>query len=199
MSELAEIVDQQSSKYNVLFRQGANLAEGRVNLDGNALGDPGFFERRRLRKALGFFALAAQIEPPYGAASLFAAKIEERLGNSAECVRWLRKAQVTAPGNVIVAIELGGALSRHGLHVEAIEVLSNAAQLFADDPRVHCNLGVSLLLAGDTRGSIAAFERLVSLEPGVETNLRLLRFAVEVAEGRTPGPRSEEEIARGLS
>lgn len=187
----------ESSTYKSLFDDAAKLIEGRVNLDGRALPQPGFFEKRRLLKALQLLEKAAAVEPPYGAASLFAGKVHERLGNYEECVRWLRKAQTMAPDNVIVAIELGGALSKQGRHSEAIVVLTEAAKAHSSDPRVQSNLAVSLLLAGDLERSVATFKHLTELEPSEPMNKRLLNFAIEVHEGRKARPTTEAEIIRG--
>ncbi len=182
----------------MMFQKGSRLVEDRINIDGRALPKPGFFERRRLTKALGFFEQAARVEPPFGAASFLAAKAEERLGHPQECLRWLRTAQAKAPGNVIVSIELGAALSRQGLHSEAARVLSKAAELNPDDPRVHCNLGLALLMSGASGGAASAFERAVALEPDHPMNAKLLELAVEVREGRKAAPASEADILRSL-
>ncbi len=187
-----------TTPYKSLFDEGMKLVEGRVNLDGCALPEPSFFERRRLLKGVRLLEQAAIHEPPYGAASLFAAKVYERLGQNDESLRWMRKAQLVAPDNIIVAIELGGALSRQGLHAEAISVLTAAAQLDPSDPRVHSNLGVSLLLSGDPERAIDAFKTLTALEPNEQMNKRLLNLAVAVHEGRKPKPANEAEIIRGL-
>ncbi len=187
-----------SSEYDVAFRKGSQLADGLLSLDGQALPKPGFLERRRLAKALGFFTEAARVEPPFGAASLMAAKVEERLGHPEESLRWLRTAHVKAPGNVIVAIELGAALSRQGLHREAVPVLSQAAELNPDDPRVHCNLGLAQLMSGGHAAAVAAFERTVALEPDRSVNAKLLKLAVDVREGRKTAPTSEADIRQSL-
>ena len=174
------------------------LVDGRVNLDGCALPEPGFFEKRRLLKGVRLLEQAAVVEPPYGAASLFAAKVYERLGRNKESLRWMRKAQSVAPDNMIVALELGGVLSKLGLHTEAVAVLTEAAKQNPHDPRVHSNLGVSLLLSGDAKASVAAFSTLVALEPNQQTNIRLLNLAVAVHEGRESQPMSEAQIIRSL-
>jgi Flp pilus assembly protein TadD len=188
----------EKGNYESLFQAGSKLIKDRVDLDGCFLPKPGFFERRRLLTALRLLEQAAEVEPPYGAASFFAAKVEERLGHGRENLRWLRRAQTVAPENLIVSIELGAALSRQGLHSEAVDVLSSAARQNPNEPRVQSNLGLSLLMSGDAQGAIRAFERLVALEPGQQTNERLLNLAAEVLGGRKPQPRSEAEIIRSL-
>ena len=184
--------------YKSLFDSAMKLISGRISLDGKPLSRPGFFERRRLNSGLELLRQAAEIEPEYGAASLMAAKVEERLGRSEERLKWLRRAAITAPGNTIVAIELGGALSQLGHHAEAVSVLSAAATVSPEDPRVQSNLGVALLLAGSVADSISAFERLQALEPGHGVNERLLMLAQKVCAGRQAKPNSEAELIASL-
>lgn len=186
------------TQYDIAFQEGIGLVGDRINLDGRVLPSPGFFERRRLVRALGFFEQAARVEPPFGAASFMAAKVEERLGHPEESLRWLRIAFTQAPGNVAVAVELGAALSRQGLHREAAEVLSKSAELNPEDPRIRCNLGLALLMSGASGGAVSAFERAVALEPNYPVNARLLKLAVEVREGRKPAPKTEADIILSL-
>lgn len=184
--------------YKSLFDAATKLIQGRISLDGRSLSRPGFFERRRLNKGLELLRQAAEAEPDYGAASLMAAKVEERLGHSEERLKWLRKASVTAPGNTIVAIELGGALSQLGHQAEAVSVLSAAADNSPEDPRIQSNFGIALLLAGAVAESVTAFERLHSLEPGQRVNERLLALAQKVSAGRQARPKSEAELIASL-
>lgn len=192
-----EAVTSQTS-YKSLFDAAMKLISGSINLDGSPLSHPGFFERKRLNKGLTLLMQAAEIEPEYGAASLMAAKVEERLGRHDERLTWLRRAAVTAPGNSIVAIELGGALSQLGHQAEAVSVLSAAATANPEDPRVQSNLGIAQLLAGSVAESVAAFERLQALEPGLRTNERLLVLAQKVSAGTQIRPRSEAELIASL-
>jgi Flp pilus assembly protein TadD len=186
------------SSYSALFGAAMKLIRGDISLDGQTLARPGFFEKRRLVKALRLLEKAALVEPQYGAASLIAAKVEERLGNPANSLLWLRKAREVAPDNVIVSLELGAALSRQGHQSEAVKVLSTAAEMSPDDPRVQSNLGVALLMAGDVTGAVAAFHQLVLLEPQNSTNSRCLALAKCVHAGYKPRPTCQAELIRSL-
>jgi len=184
--------------YKSLFDAAMKLIDGRIELDGRPLPRPGFLERRRLLRALRLLERAAEVAPPHGAASLVAAKVEQRLGNAERTLHWLRKAQTMSPDNLIVAIELGATLFQQGFHGEAVRVLSTAATLYPDDPRIQSNLGIALLMAGDVPASIQAFERLSALEPEHGMNRRLLALAREVEEGRKSRPTNQGELARSL-
>jgi len=184
--------------YQSLFEAATKLIEGRISLDGRPLPRPGFFEKRRLNRGLELLTQAAEVEPEYGAASLMAAKVAERLGRSEERLRWLRKAAVVAPGDTIVAIELGGALSQLGHQAEAVAVLFAAAEDNPEDPRIQSNLGIALLLSGSVAESITAFERLCTLEPREGINESLLTLARKVGKGEQVRPESEAELVACL-
>ena len=120
------------------------------------------------------------------------------MGNLDANVAWLRKANDVEPNNLLVALELGAALGRRGLHHESLHILGNAAMANPGDPRIHCNFGLSLLMAGEAERAVHAFEHTTALEPEVVVNHKLLAYAVEVAAGRKSVPTNEREIARNI-
>jgi O-acetyl-ADP-ribose deacetylase (regulator of RNase III) len=184
--------------YQALFEAAVALIDGQVSLDGRPLPSPTPQERQGLEEALQLLEQALDLEPTAAGAALFAAKAQERLGDLAQTVRWLRQAHQVAPGHLPIALELGAALSRQGLQAEAVGILAPVAQRHPEDARVHCNLGLSLLMSGDAQAAVAAFTRLAELEPGEQMNRRLLDLAVDVEEGRAPGPTSEAELVQAL-
>ncbi|MBV8667065.1 MAG: tetratricopeptide repeat protein [Burkholderiaceae bacterium] len=183
-----------NTEYESLWEQGCALLGERINLDGNPLSSPGFFERRRLRKASTLFQAAAKVEPENAAPLLFLGKIEERLGNVDACIEWLSQANELAPGNPIVALELGGALGRAGRHVESASMMGPVARLHPNDARIHVNLGLSLLMSGQVDRAVQAFENATRIEPEQATNAKLLNLACAVAKGSKAVPKSEREI-----
>ena len=185
-------------EYKSLWDKGIELLDGRINLDGNPLPKPGFFERRRLHKASVLFERAASVAPENAAPLLFLGKIEERLGNAEACVDWLKRANELEPNNLIVVLELGGALGRSGKHAESASVMMAVARSHPNDPRIHVNLGLSLLMAGEANDAVQAFEHVVKLEPDLPANRRLLSFAVSVANGTKAAPRSLRELSANI-
>ena len=121
-----QTTEQTSSSYKVAFDKGAALIKGSIQLDKQQLGAVGFFERRRLNKALNHFNQASSIAPTNGAPMFFIAKIKERLGDYNGSLQWLKKANCVAPENPILAVETGAALGRLGKHREAAAMLEVA-------------------------------------------------------------------------
>jgi len=188
--------DEKASCYSVAFKKGANLVRGSIQLDGQRLGALGFFEKRRLNKALNHFKEASSIAPLNGAPMLFIAKILQRIGDDEGSLEWLKKANSVEPENLILAIETGGTLGRLGKHKEAAAMLEVAANHHPHESRIQCNLGLSYLMAGETDKAVKTFELLVQLEPNFPTNKKLLDLATAIRLGRKPTPKTEAEIAR---
>jgi anaphase-promoting complex subunit 3 len=188
--------DEKTSCYKVAFDKGANLVRGSIQLDGQSLGALGFFEKRRLNKALNHFKEASSIAPSNGAPMLFIAKILQRIGDDEGSLEWLKKANSVEPENLILAIETGGTLGRLGKHREAAAMLEVAANHHPHEPRIQCNLGLSYLMAGEIDNAVKTFELLVQLEPDFPTNKKLLDLATAIRLGRKHTPKTEAEIAR---
>lgn len=191
-----QTTDQNDISYKAAFDKGAALIKGSIQLDGQQLGVLGFFERRKLNKALKHFEEASSIAPTNGAPMLFIAKIKQRFGDYDGSLEWLKRANAVEPGNLILAIETGATLGRLGKHKEAAAMLEVAAQHHPQEPRILCNLGLSYLMAGETEDALKTFQFLVQLEPDFPTNQKLLGLAYEIRLGKKSTPKNEAEIAR---
>lgn len=178
------------------FQTGMKLIKGCIQLDKQQLDNPGFFERRKLRKAKTHFHNASKLEPANGAPLLFIAKIEDRLGNHESSLEWLKKANQLEPDNLILAIETGAALGRLQMHKEAATALEVAAQHHPHEPRIQSNLGLSYLMAGELENAVDTFKRLNQLEPDFPANQKLLDLATTVLAGNKPIPKTEAEVVR---
>lgn len=187
-----------NTDYQSLWEQGCALLGGRLNLDGRPLPSPGFFERRRLIKASKLFQAAAKLEAENAAPLLFLGKIEERLENAEQCIEWLTQANKVAPGNPIVALELGGALGRGGRHVESAAVLAPAARSHPNNASIHVNFGLSLLMAGQADHAVEAFEHATRIEPEQPINAKLRELASAVAKGSKTVPKNLREISASV-
>ena len=182
--------------YKAIFGKGAALVKGSIQLDKQTLGELGFFEKKRLKRALTYFEKASSLAPTNGAPMLFIAKIKQRLGEFESSLEWLKKANSVEPNNLILAIETSAALGRLEKHKEAATVLENACKSHPADPRIWSNLGLSYLMAGETNSAVKTFEYLVQIEPDFPTNKKLFDLASEIALGEKSTPRNEAELIK---
>jgi Flp pilus assembly protein TadD len=83
-----------------------------------------------------------------------------------EAERALRLAALTAPHFAFARASYGSYLAREGLFDDAIAELEAARRLEPDDPSVHTELGIALLLAARTQEGLDALEEALSRAPG---------------------------------
>ncbi len=182
--------------YKAVFDKGAALVKNSIQLDKQTLEKLGFFEKRRLKRALIYFEKASSLAPTNGAPMLFIAKIKQRFGEFGSSLEWLKKANSVEPNNLILAIETSAALGRLEKHKEAATVLENASKSHPEDPRIWSNLGLSYLMAEETNSAVKTFEYLVQIEPDFPLNRKLFDLASKVALGEKPTPRNEAELLK---
>jgi len=190
------VFENNSTAFKAAFNKGVSLAKNSIQIDRLKLGSVGFFEKRRLRKALRYFHEASVLDPNSGEALLLIAKIHQRLGAHDSCLEWLKKAYRIAPENLILAIEISATLGRLGKHKEAATILEEVVRTYPNEPRTQCNLGLSYLMAGKVVNAVEAFNLLVKIEPDYPVNQKLLDLAKDVKSGTKSIPKSEVEISR---
>ena len=198
MNSEPQFSDDEIKRYNELYQQANRLIKDLVILDNKPLKNPGFFEKLRLRKAIGLYLQALEVNPKSWQTMFFVAKAHQSLGEMEPMLTWLMRANEHAPGNPSVAKEIGFAAGRLGEHGVAIQVMESAAKQNPNDSALHTNLGLSCLMAGKAAEACWAFERTVQLEPARDINKRLLALAREVQSGKRPAPKTESEISAGI-
>jgi len=185
-------------KYRELFDAGCKLAMELIQVDGGGNPSPGFFAKRKLRKAKALFQSATFENPENAAPLLMLAKIEDSLGDKFRSLDWLQKAWLLEPDNLILLIELGGAYGLVGKHKEATTVLLEGKKLYPNEPRILFNLGISFLLQNQPKAAVEVFDKTVEIEPDFELNQKILKYSKEVANGNMPTPRNQSEIAKHI-
>jgi len=198
MKQAVSLSDEQKARHNELYAHANELLNGLLILDDKPQKNPGFFGKRKLRKAIEIFQQVLELNPASWQSMFFVAKAFQSLGEFEQSLVWFLRAYDYAPENPSVAKEAGYAASRLGKHDIALRVMESVAKQNPDDAALHCNLGLSCLLAGNAPHACKAFERTVELEPQSDVNKKLLAFAREVESGKRPCPKTEEEISRAI-
>jgi tetratricopeptide (TPR) repeat protein len=189
----------QIKQHNDLYDRAFALIEGEMLLDGlPARPPPGFFAKRKLRKAIQLFHKVIGINSMNWNAMFAIAKVYQRLGHSQASFDWLLKAREFAPENTSLAKETALTAAHFGMHEKAIEVALEAIAINPDDPSLHSNLGLSLLLTNKPNQAVEAFKKAVCLEPAHPMTTRLLEYAMAVESGQLRVPHTEQEIIQNL-
>lgn len=190
--------DEQIKRHNDLYARANEMSKGLILLDDVAFKAPGFFAKRRLRKAIELYKQVLEINPKNWPSMFAIAKAFQSLEEFQQSLDWFIRAHECAPENPSVAKEVGYAASRLGKHDVALQAMMQAAKQNPNDAALHCNLGLSCLLAGKIEDACSAFERTIQLEPDQAVNKQLLAFAREVESGKRPIPKTEEEISKAI-
>lgn len=188
-------IDMHNSLYHCAFA----LIKGEIFLD--YVTDPnvpGFFTKRKLRKAIKTFQKVISINPRNWNAMFAIAKVHQRLGDMQASFEWLLKAREFAPDNPSLAKETALTAAHLGTYDKSIEVSIEAISVKPDDPVLHSNLGMSFLLANRPDEAVNSFKEALRLEPRHPATTRLLSYAKYVQAGHFPVPKSEREIIQNL-
>ena len=192
------LTEEQMKQHNVLYARANELSKGLILLDDVSFKPPGFFGKRRLRKAVELYKHVLEINSKNWPSMFAIAKAFQSLGEFQQSLDWFIRAHEGVPENPSVAKEVGYAASRLGKHDVALQAMGVAAKQNPNDAALHCNLGLSCLMAGKVADACLAFEQIVQLEPEREVNKQLLLFARDVESGKRPIPKTEEEISKAI-
>jgi tetratricopeptide (TPR) repeat protein len=112
-------------------------------------------------------ALARAVQrSPHHAANRLLAQVLGQLGDSAGVIAcWRRVVAVTGHQDLEALTALGIALSTDGQHDEALELLSDVAQLRGNVSAAQADLGMALLAARRLEEALGAFSRARQLDP----------------------------------
>lgn len=194
---MTELSQAEAERHNDLYDQAFDLLRGEILIDGETLSArPGFFARRKLRKAIRLFDQVLELNPQNWPAMFGMAKAHHRLGDWDEALKLMLRAHEGDPSVSGFAREAGLIAVDLGLYEESIELMQRAIETRPGDGSLYSNLGLSCMLAGHHGESVEALQRAVELEPEHELSRRLLQVARHVQAGDIPQPRSEAEVAQ---
>lgn len=94
------------------------------------------------------------------------ARVLAAQGRDGQCELVLRKLIDEHPDFMPAYVELAELYLRHDRGYDAVGVLREGARHGPDDPVVHNDLGLALLLGNDPRGALEHFDRAAELVPG---------------------------------
>jgi tetratricopeptide (TPR) repeat protein len=193
-----ELTEEQIKLHNDLYARANELSDGLIILDEAPQEKLGFFQKRRLRKAIELYQHVIEVNPANWQSMFFIGKAFQSLGELDQAFSWFARAKETVPDNPSVAKEYGGVAGQLGKHEIAIRALETVAMQHPNDAGLQTNFGLSCLMGGKLTHACKAFERIVELEPQSDVNKKLLALAREVESGKRPCPKTEADILRAI-
>jgi Flp pilus assembly protein TadD len=185
-----EFTEKEAARHNSLTEEGWNLTKGRLYLHGEGIvGHPGWWTRRKLRKAVRCFQQALEINTD-GWSSMWAlGKIYQRLGEHEMSLHWFSQAQKVNPAQPDVAREAGLAALDCGDSSLAVQLCRSAVDNNPNDIGLISNLALAYMLHGNDPDAVACASRAVSLDSADEVSRNVLKCVQDVLDGRKTRPR----------
>ena len=149
---------------------------------------PGFFERRRLKKAIALLEQVAAAVPGHGTSRWSLGMALRALGDQARALDELRLAYALCPELPGVGREYAGQCFIVGLADEGLEASRALHARFPDDVGLHSNLALALLLGGDLAEAQAVAESAQRREPDDAITRNLVRLIRDVRAGTRARP-----------
>ncbi len=189
------LTEDEAREYNRVYQLGWSLTRGLLLLDGNnPPRRPGWFSRRRLRRATECFEAALRIAPEGWQALWALGKVHQRLGETAEALNCFARAHQIKPDQPDVAREAGIAATELGDGPRAVLFSRAAIASAPNDPGLVSNLALALLINGQTQEAQTVAADAVARAPSDPIAKTVKAVADEVASGTRPRPRSTKEI-----
>ena len=158
------------------------------------LSQPGWWLRRKLKRALLLFERALGLAPENWSAMWLVGKVHQRLGDGAEALSWFERAYQVNPSQSDVAREASLCAMDIGRGDAAVVFAYRATQIEPDSAGLHANLALAYLLAGSINEAQRSIDRSLSADAS-DTISQTIRAIIQhfSTNGRRP-PKSASEL-----
>ena len=182
------LTEQQRLEHNRMFEEASALIKGEIPFHENPnMPPPGWFLRRRLKRALVLFARVLEIKPENWSAMWLVGKVHQRLGDHAAALSWFERAYQENPSQPDVAREASMCAMDVGRHDAAIVFAHRATQIEPANAGLHANLALAYLLAARIPDAQASIERSIAADPADKISQTINAIIKHFAtNGRTP-------------
>ncbi|HSI15764.1 MAG TPA: tetratricopeptide repeat protein [Chthoniobacter sp.] len=182
------MTEEQIAEHNRAFQDAAAIIKGEIPLhESPDLPAPGWWLRRKLKRALSLFDRVLELNPENWSAMWLMGKVHQRCQDQAEALSWFERAYQVNPSQPDVAREASMCAMDLGRHDAAITFAYRAVQVEPANPGLHANLALAYLLGGRIPDAQAAIDRAVAADP-TDTISQTIQAITRhfAANGRTP-------------
>ena len=154
------------AEHNRVFKHANELIKAEIIIqDGPQLPGVSRGARARLEKGLRLLARVRELNPANWSAMWLAGKVQQRLGDQPEALKWFARAYELNPAQADLAREASLAAMALGHSDSAIQYACSAQHARPADPGLQANLAVAFLLAGRLDEARATVVLAVALDP----------------------------------
>jgi tetratricopeptide (TPR) repeat protein len=159
------MTEQERLVHNKLFADASALIKDQIPLyDRRPLPRPGWFLRRRLKRALSLYERVLGLAPENWSAMWLIGKVHQRLGDRTAALSWFERAYQVNPSQPDVAREASLCAMDIGRGDAAVAYAHRATQIEPESAGLHANLALAYVLAGRIDEAQRSIERALAAD-----------------------------------
>ena len=187
--------DQERAEHNRLFEEASAMINEEIQFhDRPLLPPPGWWLRRRLKRALSLFHRVLELRPENWSAMWLAAKVRQRLGDEKAAFEWFERAYQVNPSQPDVAREASLTAMNIGRTDAAVVYAFRATQIEPESAGLHANLALVYVLDGQLEQARKSIEHSLGLDPS-DTISQTIKAIIEFfATHPIPPPKTTEGL-----
>jgi Flp pilus assembly protein TadD len=184
-------------RHNALYNKALKLTESEIQMaDQKHLGPPGLWTAFKLRRALSCLKQVFELNADNYAANWFAGKIHQRFRNHRDSLRFFRRAAELRPTQPDVLREASIAAMDCEEPEEAVSFAKQALEIEPNNPGLHANLALGLLLSGNAAEAAKEIEIATAADPSDTITAALAQLIKHFQSSGEPPPRTLAELRR---
>jgi len=188
------LTEDQREEHNQLWNQASSIVEELKLYARVPPYKPGFFEARKMRKAIALLDKVLALHPGNAAALWMQGKIQQLLGDLEASLDRFAKACLIDPNNADFAREAGISATELGKLDVAVFYAQEALKARPGDAGLRTNLAVAHLFAGNLAAAQMEISDARTAEPDDPVTRSVWVLVSEVAAGRMRRPSHTREI-----
>jgi len=172
------MTEEERAEQNHAFAEAAEIVRKEMPLEGSEEPSaPGFFQRRKLARALSLFERVIKLNPANWSALWLMGKVHARLQDSEAAFTCFERAYRANPAQLEIARAASRAAMDLGRHDAAIEFAQRAVQSDPNSAALRANLALACLVAGRVPDAQLAASQAVAGDPEDESFRKLKAMA----------------------
>lgn len=184
-----------AAEHDRLYSEAIELSQNEILLHGDfGRPAPGWWVRRKLRRAISLLERALLIHPANAAAMFVVGKIHQRLGDHDLALTWLERAHRASPDQPDMAREAAIAAMDLGRQETAVALAEVATRIAPNDPGHIANLALAYLLANRVPDALSTIQLAIDRDCTDDISIRLLGIIEHFAAGRETPPSNSKAL-----
>jgi tetratricopeptide (TPR) repeat protein len=192
-----ELSQDEVELHNKFYNEATQLIKNHLLLhERQQMPKPGFWDRRKLNRAIKLFQKVIEINPDNWQAMWITGKVQQRLDDHEQAFQCFVKAWDLEPNNADVAREAALTAMNLGYTEEAIKYCNEALRVEPGEAGLLGNFALALLHAGRGVEALQQAEEALAANPSDKVNENVLKAIRHIVATHAPCPKNADELDR---